>query len=97
RLYRIHMTANEREYGYTKLDSNHIFVSPLRMLRGETHGQDIVEGLVLHELGHHIYHRSPEAHAIWNQAHKEGIGHFLNLIADEHLERNLRALDADYG
>jgi hypothetical protein len=97
RLFRIHMTAKERELGHTKLDGSHIFVSPLPMLRGETHGQDVVEGLILHEIGHHIYHRSPDAQKLWNQAHAEGIGHFLNLIADEHLERNLRAVDADYG
>jgi hypothetical protein len=97
RLYKIHMTAKEREFGHTKLDGSHIFVSPLPMLRGETHGQDVVEGLILHEIGHHLYHRSPEAQALWKQAHAEGIGHFLNLIADEHLERNLRALDPDYG
>ncbi|HEY5924973.1 MAG TPA: hypothetical protein VIV11_25000, partial [Kofleriaceae bacterium] len=97
RLYKIHMTAKEREFGHTRLDGTHIFVSPLPMLRGEAHGQDVVEGLVLHELGHHVYHRSEEAQKIWNQAHAEGIGHFLNLIADEHLERNLRALDPDYG
>jgi hypothetical protein len=97
RLYRIHMTGKERELGHTKLDGTQIFVSPLPMLRGETHGQDVVEGLVLHELGHHVYHRSEQAQALWKQAHQEGIGHFLNLIADEHLERNLRALDPGYG
>ena len=97
RLFRIHMTAKERELGHTKLDGNQIFVSPLPMLRAETHGQDVVEGLLLHEIGHHVYHRSPESVALWNQAHKEGIGHFLNLIADEHLERNLRAVDPSYG
>ncbi|HEY5952572.1 MAG TPA: vWA domain-containing protein [Kofleriaceae bacterium] len=97
RLYRIHMTAKERELGHTKLDGSHIFISPLPMLRAETHGQDVVEGLVLHEIGHHMYHRSEPAQALWKQAHQEGIGHFLNLIADEHLERNLRARDPEYG
>jgi hypothetical protein len=67
------------------------------MLRGEAHGQDVVEGLVLHEIGHHVYHRSEEAQKLWKQADDEGIGRFLNLIADEHLERNLRAVDPEYG
>ena len=96
-LYRIHMTSKERDFGHTRLDGNRIFVSPLPMLRAETHGQDVVEGLILHELGHHVYHRGDEALKLWKQAHAEGIGHFLNLIADEHLERNLRGLDATYG
>ena len=67
------------------------------MLRGEPHGQDVVEGLVLHELGHHVYHRGEAQEALWKQAHAEGLGHLLNLVADEHLERNLRALDPAYG
>ena len=96
-LYRIHTTAKEKDFGHTRLDTNRIFVSPLPLLRGEPHGQDIVEGLILHELGHHVYHRGAEAKKLWKQAHDEGIGHFLNLIADEHLERNLRGLDPSYG
>lgn len=97
RLFSIHMTAKERDLGHTKLDGSHLFVSPLPMLREEPHGQDIVEGLVLHELGHHLYHRSEDAQKLWKRAHDEGVGHLLNLIADEHLERNLRALDSSYG
>jgi hypothetical protein len=97
RLFRFHLTASERELGHTRVDGDRIFVSALPMLRGEAHGRDIVEGLVLHEIGHHVYHRSEEAQKIWQQAHKEGIGHFLNLIADEHLERNLRGVNQEYG
>ncbi len=97
RMLKFHMTSTEKDLGHTRLDGNHIFVSPLPMLRGEAHGRDIVEGLVLHEIGHHVYHRGEKAQALWKRAHNEGIGHFLNLIADEHLERNLRAVDASYG
>lgn len=97
RLMRFHLTSKEKDFGHTYLDGNQIFVSALPMLRGEPHGSDVVEGLVLHELGHHAYHRGEQAQALWKQAHAEGIGHLLNLIADEHLERNLRALDASYG
>ncbi|MGE3761956.1 MAG: hypothetical protein AB7L94_06880 [Kofleriaceae bacterium] len=97
RLMRFHLTSKEKDLGHTYLDGNQVFVSALPMLRGEPHGVDVVEGLVLHELGHHAYHRGEQAQALWKQAHAEGIGHMLNLIADEHLERNLRALDASYG
>jgi hypothetical protein len=97
RLFRIHMTSKERDLGHTFLDGNRVFVSPLPMLRHEAHGQDVVEGLLLHEIGHHVYHRGAEAQALWKQAHQEGIGHLLNLVADEHLERNLRGVDAAYG
>ena len=97
KLMRIHMTSAERDLGHTYLDQARIFVTPLPLLRQEEHGRDIVEGLILHELGHHAYHRGEEAIALWKQAHVEGIGHLLNLVADEHLERNLRALDRSYG
>lgn len=97
RLMRVHMTSKETDLGHTFLDKAKIFVSPLPMLRGEPHGRDVVEGLILHELGHHAYHASEEAQALWKQAHAEGLGHLLNLVADEHLERNLRAVDRAYG
>jgi hypothetical protein len=97
RRMRIHLTSKESDLGHTYLTEGRIFVSPLPMLREEAYGQDVVEGLILHELGHHAYHRSEEAQALWKRAHAEGIGHLLNLIADEHLERNLRAVDRAYG
>jgi hypothetical protein len=97
RLFRVHMTPTRQDLGYTFLHEGRIFVSPLPLLRDEPDAQSIVEGLILHELGHHMYHRGEEAAALWSRAQKEGIGHLLNLVADEHLERNLRALDAEYG
>ncbi|HZO17201.1 MAG TPA: hypothetical protein VFB62_28180 [Polyangiaceae bacterium] len=92
RRHRVHMTRHG-ELGYTRLTSDRIFVSPFPMLRGERYGRQIVEGLVLHELGHHRWHRSD----VWDKAHKQGMHGLLNLVADEHLERNLRALDSSWG
>ena len=97
RLFRIHMTSDERDFGHTYLDQSKLYVSPLAMLRGELHGRDVVEGLILHELGHHVFHGGPAAAEIWKRAHAEGLGRLLNLVADEHLERNLRAIDPTYG
>jgi hypothetical protein len=97
RFLRVHMTGQEREFGHTRLDTSKLYVSPLPMLRGDPNGQDVVEGLILHEIGHHVYHGSDESRALWKQAHEEGLGSLLNLVADEHLERNLRAVDAAYG
>ena len=97
KLFRIHMTSDERDFGYTHLDSTKLYVSPLAMLRGEMYGRDIVEGLVLHEIGHHTYHATKDAQTIWKRAHDEKLGRLLNLVADEHLERNLRGVDPAYG
>ncbi|MCB9562928.1 MAG: VWA domain-containing protein [Kofleriaceae bacterium] len=97
RMFRVHLVGKERDLGHTYLSEQRIFVSPLPLLRGDPHGREIVEGLLLHELGHHVYHGAPEARALWAQAHREGLGSLLNLIADEHLERNLRARDPGFG
>lgn len=97
RLFRVHMTWRRGDYGHTYLDSNSIHVTPLPMLKGDRDGRDVVEALILHEFGHHMYHRGTESNRVWQRATKEGLGHLLNLVADEHLERNLRALRPEYG
>src|SRR5262249_17231861 len=33
----------------------------------------------------------------WRQSEGEGLQRLLNLVSDEHLERNLRALDRNFG
>jgi hypothetical protein len=96
RIFRFHMIGGQG-LGYTRLDSNHIHVSPTPMLSGDRHGREVVEALVLHEIGHHIHHRGKEEAEVWKKAQADGVGGLLNLVADEHLERNLRALDATYG
>ncbi len=93
----IHMTGKRDDYGHTPLDQRRIFVTPLPLLVGDRHGRHIVEALVLHELGHHMYHRGKAAARVWRRARKAGLFHLLNLVADEHLERNLRALDPEFG
>lgn len=97
RLFRVHMTDKRQDFGYTRLDEDRVFVSPLPFFAGDRHGRELVEGLILHELGHHMYHRGEQAAEIWTRAQQRGLHGVLNLVADEHLERNLRALRADYG
>lgn len=97
RYFSVHMTEKREDLGYTRMTENTIYVSPLPLMRGDRHGKDVVEALILHEYGHHLYHRDPESQRLWKRAHHEGIGAILNLVADEHLERRLRALDATYG
>ncbi|MEM6292432.1 MAG: vWA domain-containing protein [Myxococcota bacterium] len=97
RLFRVHMTERRADLGYTRMNENTIYVSPLPMLRRDRQGRDVVEALILHEYGHHLYHRDKKSQRVWNRAVKEGIGSLLNLVADEHLERRLRAMNAEYG
>lgn len=96
-LYSVRMTHRKGDLGHTRAGERAIFVSPGPMLDEHRHGRDIVEGLILHEFGHHLYHHDDEALEVWTKARDEGLGSLLNLVADEHLERNLRALQASYG
>ncbi len=94
--FRVQMTGGA-SLGHTRLNERRIYVTPLPLLREEQHGREIVEGLILHEYGHHLYHKGTSADAIWTEAQRAGLHGVLNLVADEHLERNLRAMDASYG
>ena len=96
RLYRVNMTGG-KSLGHTFLQERKISVTPLPILRGDRHGREIVEALILHEYGHHLFHRGPGANEVWTRSQHEGLHNLLNLVADEHLERNLRALDASFG
>ena len=96
RLYRIRLTYGD-SLGYTYLDGRALFVSAEPVLAGVRYGREMVEGLILHELGHHLHHAGPGDSAVWAQADREGLGWVLNLVADEHLERNLRANDESHG
>ncbi|MEO1269045.1 MAG: hypothetical protein AAFX99_13170, partial [Myxococcota bacterium] len=95
RLFSIAMLGGDA-LGYTRLRERTIHINPLPMLRRERNGERVVRALMLHEFGHHVYHAGPEGVAIWERAVKEKLHSLFNLVADEHLERNLRARkDAD--
>ncbi|TWU00976.1 VWA domain-containing protein [Stieleria varia] len=96
RLFSIEMIGGS-DYGYTRLTEDRIYINPMPLLTGVPHAEDIVQGLIVHEIGHHMYHRGRKEEMIWRSAQKQGLGQLLNLVADEHLERNLRALDRNYG
>ena len=96
RLFSVEMIAGD-QLGYTRLSGSKICVNPTPALRGEENGQEILRGLILHEIGHHKYHRGEPEAAVWQQAERQQLGGLLNLVADEHLERNLRGMDRDFG
>ena len=89
-------TLTDGNFGYTRLNENKVYVSVLPMIRQHQYGRKIVEGLIVHELGHHLYHKGPGAEKIWRRAESENIHGLLNLVADEHLERNLRSRSSGY-
>jgi hypothetical protein len=96
RLFTLEMIAGE-ELGYTRLNENKLYISPLPILRGQQNSREVVRALILHEYGHHLYHKGEEAEEVWRQAEEERLHRLLNLVSDEHLERNLRARDGAFG
>lgn len=97
RLVRVHLTSDRHDLGHTRLGSSTIHVGGWPIFDGEAHGRDIVEGLVIHELGHQAWHADTASLELWAKAGREGLQHLYNLVLDEHLERRLRARDARDG
>ncbi|MEL7335180.1 MAG: hypothetical protein AAFN70_03140, partial [Planctomycetota bacterium] len=95
-LFRIELIGGE-DLGYTRLQEKRIYINPLPVLRGTPHGRDIVMGLIAHEYGHHMYHADSEAMKIWQRVRQEGLHELMNIVSDEHLERNLRGQDRKIG
>ena len=93
--FRVSMLTDS-DLGYTRLHENKVFVNILPIMEGKQNGQKVVEGLILHELGHHIYHKGKSNQKIWKKAQREGLHGLLNIVSDEHLERNLRTKDRSY-
>ncbi len=94
--YRVHLIGGDA-YGYTRLEEKSIYVNPMAFLRGHRDGEGVLRGLILHELGHHMFHADKPALKIWKDAEREQRHSLLNLVADEHLERNLRARRTEHG
>lgn len=95
-MVKVRMLAGA-ELGFTRFGEAVIHVNVRPLLDGTAEGRTLVEGLILHELGHQKYHGGEEMQDVWKEAHKAGLGKLLNLVADEHLERNLRAVDGEFG
>lgn len=96
REFRIRMLGTG-DLGYTELEHPVIYVSAIPLLAGHRNGKDIVEGLILHELGHHLYHKTDEHSRADEIAREEKLHTVLNIVNDEHLERNLRGTSREYG
>lgn len=75
-----------------------IEVSDTPVTSGHPHGTEIMRGLALHELGHHLYDIGQRGvRAIRGIARSEGIGDIFAILLDERLERRLRARRPEWG
>jgi hypothetical protein len=75
-----------------------IEISDAPVTSGHPHGEDIMRGLVLHELGHHLYDIGARGHKTTRGiARSEGIDLLYDILCDERLERKLRARRSLWG
>jgi Mg-chelatase subunit ChlD len=95
--FQVRLLVGEQDMGYTRLKENKIFVTGQPILRGERFGTAVVRGLIVHEYGHHMYHKGPGAEDVDKEARAEKLEALYNLVQDEHLERNLRKTSSRYG
>ncbi|TVR04925.1 MAG: hypothetical protein EA398_00900 [Deltaproteobacteria bacterium] len=87
------------DLGFTRLDGHTIWINPVAWFDGVRDGQAIVEGLIAHEIGHLALHAAPAFRNTVDAVNRDGndVRRWLNIVLDEHLERNLRARDPDLG
>ena len=65
---------------------------------GTPHGEDLVRGVILHELGHHLCDFGAKGmKAAAGAARAEGLRRWFNILIDERMERQLRARRSEWG
>jgi hypothetical protein len=71
-----------------------IWVNPVAITMDEPNGEDIVRGLIAHEIGHHAHDiGQPGQPRCRRAAAREGIQHIYDLLIDERLERFMKSID----
>lgn len=75
-----------------------IHVSPQPLHDDFQHGEDIIRGLILHEIGHHLVDfRQRGYKTMTGIARSEGFADLFAILRDERLERRLRARRPQWG
>lgn len=100
RPVRVHQ--HRQGLGYT-LDTDadapiDVFVSDTPVTSGHPHGEEIMKGLALHEIGHHIFDIGVRGHTTMQGiARSEGIKEIYDILIDERLERGMRSRRPEWG
>ncbi len=75
-----------------------IFITDLPVASGHPQGVEIMKGLVLHELGHHLYDIGVKgSRTCQGMAKADGVKHLYDVLRDERLERALRSRRPQWG
>ncbi|TNE44271.1 MAG: hypothetical protein EP343_31465 [Deltaproteobacteria bacterium] len=100
RPVRIHQ--HRQGLGYT-LDTDadapiDVFVSDTPVTSGHPYGEEIMKGLALHEIGHHLFDIGVRGHTTMQGiARSEGIKDIYDILIDERLERGMRSRRPEWG
>lgn len=100
KMVRIHQ--HRQGFGYTvQADSRgpiDIYVSDTSVTRGHPHGEQIMKGLALHEIGHHLFDIGVRGFSTMQGiARSEGIKEIFDILIDERMERGLRSRRPEWG
>jgi len=75
-----------------------IEVSDAPVTSGHPHGEEIMKGIALHEIGHHLADMGQRGHsATRGIARSEGLGEIYDVLLDERLERLMRSRRPKWG
>lgn len=75
-----------------------IEISDVPLLSGHPHGGDVMRGLILHEIGHHLYDIGRRGQrTMGGIASAEGVRIIFDILIDEQLERRLRSRNPRWG
>lgn len=73
-------------------------ISDVPLLSGHPYGADVMRGLILHELGHHLFDIGQRGRRTMEGiAAAEGVRVIFDILIDEQLERRLRSRNPDWG
>lgn len=79
-------------------DAVEIEVSDYAVTSGHPQGEDIMRGIALHEIGHHLADFGVRGEkAVRGIAHSEGVGEIYDILKDERLERIMRSRRPEWG
>ena len=93
--YRLSIGRTRRD---RKGDAVEIHVTDTPVTCGHPHGADIMRGIALHEIGHHLYDFGARGHSTMRGiAKSENIQEIFDILCDERLERILRSRRQEWG
>ncbi len=89
--------AAQTRYAIANQDTPVLEINPEVLFTDLSYADDVVRGLILHELGHHAFdYRKDGFKSAAGVAYASGVRPVFDVLLDERLERNLRSADPEW-